>query len=401
MTTGSWDTGFTGSTVRTIDQKIWSGADRPKVPYVRPEKYTIFRDGKTYTIRPRGGQARRPKRSMDEPHAYSMTRYSGHDERVFYINNNGDPGTYWAGDFTNYTHDDGTSADVEQLGGNDLAKAIAKLREKIFGSDFNASVFLGEGHQALELITGSATRIYKSLKALKKGNIGDATATLLAGTTRAGTLKFKHTPGKGSLSKTLSQNWLELQYGWLPLLKDAEAGAQMLANLVEVPYRKKYNASVFRAKRSHKTGGGSVPLDKRYSWEVLSEERLKVTVFMTEKPSTAAALGLLNPENVAWELLPWSFVVDWFIPIGQYLDARAVGSCVSGTWVVSHILKAFRGNITGALPSGGYYHRYNHFTRSVSSSAPSLPLPSFKGLDKAASWQHCANAIALLTQLKK
>jgi hypothetical protein len=28
----------------------------------------------------------------------------------------------------------------------------------------------------------------------------------------------------------------------------------------------------------------------------------------------------LDPLSVAWELLPWSFVVDWFIPIGSYLD---------------------------------------------------------------------------------
>jgi len=98
--------------------------------------------------------------------------------------------------------------------------------------------------------------------------------------------------------------------------------------------------------------------------------------------------------------MPWSFVVDWFIPIGQYLDARAVSSCVTGTWVVSHLLKAFRGGITGKLPSGNYYHKYNHFVRQVSAFAPPLPLPEFKGLAKSASWQHCANAIALLTLQK-
>jgi hypothetical protein len=32
-------------------------------------------------------------------------------------------------------------------------------------------------------------------------------------------------------------------------------------------------------------------------------------------------LGLINPLSLAWELVPWSFVVDWFVPIGSTLSA--------------------------------------------------------------------------------
>lgn len=32
-------------------------------------------------------------------------------------------------------------------------------------------------------------------------------------------------------------------------------------------------------------------------------------------------LGLLNPASLAWELVSWSFVVDWFVPIGPVLQA--------------------------------------------------------------------------------
>lgn len=31
-------------------------------------------------------------------------------------------------------------------------------------------------------------------------------------------------------------------------------------------------------------------------------------------------LGLTNPALVAWELVPFSFVFDWFISVGQYLQ---------------------------------------------------------------------------------
>jgi hypothetical protein len=31
--------------------------------------------------------------------------------------------------------------------------------------------------------------------------------------------------------------------------------------------------------------------------------------------------GFTNPVSLAWELLPFSFVVDWFLPIGPYLES--------------------------------------------------------------------------------
>jgi hypothetical protein len=31
--------------------------------------------------------------------------------------------------------------------------------------------------------------------------------------------------------------------------------------------------------------------------------------------------GFTNPINLLWELLPFSFVADWFLPIGNYLEA--------------------------------------------------------------------------------
>jgi hypothetical protein len=34
-----------------------------------------------------------------------------------------------------------------------------------------------------------------------------------------------------------------------------------------------------------------------------------------------SSLGLINPLEIVWELLPYSFVVDWFLPIGNWLSS--------------------------------------------------------------------------------
>jgi len=53
---------------------------------------------------------------------------------------------------------------------------------------------------------------------------------------------------------------------------------------------------------------------------------LGVTVNLVAKvdnPTLARlnSLGLINPLTVAWERMPWSFVVDWFIPVSTFLQA--------------------------------------------------------------------------------
>jgi hypothetical protein len=36
--------------------------------------------------------------------------------------------------------------------------------------------------------------------------------------------------------------------------------------------------------------------------------------------ATFASLGLTNPLELIWERIPYSFVVDWFLPIGGWLS---------------------------------------------------------------------------------
>jgi hypothetical protein len=54
-------------------------------------------------------------------------------------------------------------------------------------------------------------------------------------------------------------------------------------------------------------------------------------------------LGLTNPLNVAWELVPFSFVVDWFIPIGSFFDGLVPPQGVSRVKGVS----SYRGEFEG------------------------------------------------------
>lgn len=279
---------------------------------------------------------------------------------------------------------------------NDDIALLGKLREKVAGSDFNAAVFLAEGGQSLGMIANAATRIQKSLTALKKGNLQKAWKAL----------SDDKTPRGLSPRKEIGSNWLEMQYGWLPLLQDAEGGAQFLAHL-----HSGGNKQVVRTSKS-KTHTSSRPKGEPGSWYDIgfnSFTRCSVKCIL-EDVSAVGLSGLLDPLSVAWEKLPYSFVADWFIPIGDYLAARGLASSLKGTFVISKVTYTSYSGSTfsttekdpwrAAFTSNSCFYRSVQFDRTVSNSL-SVPLPVAKPLGQAASWKRAANAVALLSQLRR
>lgn len=399
MTTGSWNRdnfvpnapGWRG----VKWSRSWSGADRPRINrYGDWETYVVKRKDNTYRFRKRRLWVGAPplKRVYDEDHAYTMQETYMSDEDVTVVR--ADNSTYTGSLMGNFAQT--TWIAVDLLNSNDQLKLLGKLREKLSGSDFNMSVFLGEGHQTLKMIGDTAIKIAKSLHHLRKGDLAGTARSLLEGTSRAPIKPYKQMKPFRPTAVAMSNHWLELQYGWLPLLKDVEAGAEALAYQLSAPAQQTFRMSVRRESviEGVKTGW-KAPIYNRS----VRVHRRSLKVIVSEKPSFMATLGLTNPELVAWELLPFSFVADWFIPIGSYLEARAITQCIVAKYVTSDK----RTGINYTPRSAAFTTKPRAFWKSVKfdrsiSAAPKLPLPSFKPLSQVASWQHCANAVALVSQ---
>ena len=282
---------------------------------------------------------------------------------------------------------------VNLLDANDQIRLVNKLKDKLAGSDFNMSVFLGEGHQTLRMIGDTAITLAKSIRALRKRDFAGAAAALGV-----------KAPPKRNLRQggvdNLSKRWLELQYGWKPLYKDVEAGAQQLAHHLNYPSVNTYRVVVKR-RREYVVGRTGVS----YPWTGVTKKlhRRAIIARISEPLSVPQLLGLQDPELVAWELLPFSFVADWFLPIGDWLQARALVSKLTGTFITTDKILGSKGELafsSGVIPGGpllGVFEQVR-LTRTISTSL-SVPKPNFKGLDKALSLQHCLNGIALLAQV--
>jgi hypothetical protein len=397
-----------GGSWGTRKQIVWSGADRtpsPKSPhntYETYREYTDFagiRQRKVFTFRiPHSastGVNRTVKRKYDEEHPYTKWVQRIFDDKVGY----NVPSNFelWA-DMTHHGVIDWTPENL--LDANDQIKLVGKMKDFLDGSDFNLGVFLGEMGPALDLIGDTAGRVGGALGWARRGQFGRAADVLFAGTKRKPSKKhpnidmFDIKSGK----KALATNWLELQYGWLPLLKDVEGAAHMLAHHLNVPMRKTYRSKVRREKQmpTRISQVGFLPSQQAFGTCSKSHTRWLVAR-VEEKGSIPQMLGLANPELIAWELLPYSFVADWFIPLGSWMEARALVSRLKGTFITSDKKTSIAFSPTSKFfsfqPRGNYSQV--EFARTVESTVK-VPMPTFKPLGKVASWQHCANAVGLL-----
>lgn len=340
----------------------------------------------TKELKPRKVYARLPKRGRSRgEHTYSKTWDVVHTAVINWY-------------YTGYGHYSDASnslcsfSPIYNWTSNDDLALYGKLREKVAGSDFNAGVALAELPQSLALIADAAIRIRKGLNALKRGNLPEAIKQL-AGHKRARKIPKGTTV---SNSKTVQSNWLELQYGWRPLLQDVYGGAELLSHHLSVPIQQVLRVS--KQAKGYLDRGSSYVVPA--SSEVLTKKRLKAIISERDVPQL---IGLTDPLSVIWEKVPYSFVVDWFIPIGNYLSARGLSQALKGTFVLSTLNTSkgsgavFSGiDATVDSLSGPLDWTKGNLSRTVSSTLQ-IPLPSFKPLMKVASWQHCANAIALLT----
>jgi hypothetical protein len=225
----------------------------------------------------------------------------------------------------------GGAPDVPNLRAIVEAKAIEKAK----GEEWNAPVFVAEAHKTVDMVTRRAVWLVDILRDLRRGrikrvvdNIIDSHPKTLDRIDRHGVIhRYNKAYGKNA-PKAAGNAWLELTYGWTPALADVRDSATLLAETLET--KRAFSTIRVRAKAGRqyilvdnldptpwsplKKRVHEVDHSVRYTW------RLRLGLL-----DLPAKLGLLNPALIAWELVPFSFVADWFFPVGDYLETLDAG----------------------------------------------------------------------------
>lgn len=258
------------------------------------------------------------------------------------------------------------SSESEAIKRAAMNKAISEFSDM----KANMAATFAERQSTIDMITNRSMQAYYSLRALKRGDLSKAIRIING--------------GKDPRSKKAASLHLEWAYGWAPLVGDISTICSkefppnpevMISE--SVTRRVSYNRGNMKTEGTHRSTCSFIA-------------RL-------DSPLTASAekLGLINPALVAWELVPFSFIVDWFLPIGSYLDSLTT---FAGYTVLDKCLSENQFLLMTNIDPDGYGRTKILRERLRQTSFDLKYRPVFKNpLSKA----HAENALALIRVLRK
>lgn len=278
---------------------------------------------------------------------------------------------------------------------------VNKALSRLSLSGGSVAVTLAEADKTAAMVANAASRLARAFRYLKSGNLPGMANSLNLTINDKRISSFKRRRGlaaqRGDLRNFSGNSWLEYSYGWVPFVSDVFSQAENLANyMVE---RQLDPVRTVTARHKTTKQGSRTVAQSGGLWKVRHDEldekegRIVLNYRLAEAPSVTNVFGLNNPALVAWELLPFSFVYDWFLPIGNYLENLSATSGLvfhSGTYaekgVATIVSQIYPGKSTGSGTSTvtctqaqGVSSEYASYkNRSVLTSFPSVPLPSFR-----------------------
>lgn len=216
-----------------------------------------------------------------------------------------------------------------------------QLVEKSLDQKMDLAESLATLPQTVMMVATLTMKVVRAIRALQRRDFPGALAALGLSPS-GGRLR--------TLPKTPAKAWLELQYGWLPLLNDIYAGIQALIDGLKKPG---YQFTVTRrgAQGLLLPKPSTIPGPGNWQWTHSGRAEAKVEAKMrcrVSDPTVAmlSSLGLLNPLSLAWNLLPFSFVLDWFLPVGSFL--AAVGAPLGLQFLHGYMTTVTNGTMTSS-----------------------------------------------------
>jgi len=279
-----------------------------------------------------------------------------------------------------------------------INKALVKALNRLKDQEIHLGNFLAEGQQVVDLIGGTAKTIAKQVSSWRSRNPN-----------KWGLVKQWQ---RGNLAKDLwhciPNSWLQMQYGWIPLMSDVEGAANHLArlSLTQKPliFSKGQAKNEEDVEKPVTARSGFASNSAIATWEMKQAVYVHL-VYGLNSPALVqlSQLGLINPAEIVWEITRYSFVVDWFLPLGSWMSSLTANvgyDFVTGT-LSRHTkcgYKSSRVKTTSAdaqlVRPPGYSGSTVNFVRTCYTSSP---VPGLY-VKSPISLKHALNGISLLLQ---
>lgn len=187
-------------------------------------------------------------------------------------------------------------------------RAYAELVEAVNGEESNLGTFAAEWRESFGMLGKRFFGLYKAYSLLRKGKFRKALNALGVSPKR------KHRNKYESAVHEASGLWLEYWFGWSPMLNDIHGAMVQLTQPLPqgVRQRGRGRDSQYR----HQVNTYFFTGTKWYDCRVQTGAR-----FSLSNPNLylLSQLGIINPATVLWEIIPFSFLVDWVFNVSSFI----------------------------------------------------------------------------------
>lgn len=214
------------------------------------------------------------------------------------------------------------------------SSALGELYQRASDQRVGLGEVCAELPKTVEMFATTASRIVSAYRDVRKGRFAKAARQL-------GCAVPSFRGWKKADLKRSADVWLEYRYGWTPLYSDLFGSLTLAYDMIRRRPNPVHHVYGQESSRNRFVRSGIAMPDADparvpyYTDSIEQELRVRYDAWFTLENKTvalAANLGVANPLLLAWELLPLSFVVDWFTNVGDCLNAL---SAFSGKSVLS------------------------------------------------------------------
>jgi hypothetical protein len=192
---------------------------------------------------------------------------------------------------------------------------IRRARERL--SEAQALVSAGELRESIQMVLGARRALFNKLRAWQSKALKSA----------------KHVKFEAQKKRAVANAWLEYSFGWAPLVGDVENLANAAAATVSGSMRS-FNITGYGGDETTVELGGGVNMGFG-DMSGLAYARLRQRTKSECWYKGAMALNIQDPGRFTsqfgltmdnwlpsiWELVPWSFAVDYFTGLGDFISS--------------------------------------------------------------------------------
>lgn len=206
------------------------------------------------------------------------------------------------------------------------AELTARINNQVRNQYYSVWETLWDGRKTANMVSKAISDTVVAINWIRRGQFTKA----------ARILGLKSAPRNAKAGRSLSSNWLEYRYGWQPLYFTVYGEMKRQFDQIQQRPRRLMECKVFTSKSIREyqhwgSGDNSGSNESAYAgppgywrhWaDSIWDSKGSASIwyeFENNGIASATSIGLTNPALVAWELLPLSFVVDWFVNVSDVL----------------------------------------------------------------------------------